>query len=142
MGSEKSCGGSVSLVGAGSFECVRSVRAHSARISLSLIHLLGVLTRITYITHDSHPYPSFARIPLECSEILKSRFALEHRYVRFEACDPGFYWNTTADEGKLFSPGRFTSYGGVRSVRARSARVSIFSHSLQYTLCCHRCLNA
>ena len=59
---------------------VRSVRARSARISLSLIYLLRVLTRITYITHDSHPYPSFARIPLECCEILNSRFALEHRY--------------------------------------------------------------
>jgi hypothetical protein len=48
-------------------EKVRSVRARSARISLSLILLLRVLTRITCTTL------------FECYEILNSRFALEHR---------------------------------------------------------------
>ena len=49
----------------------RDVRARSARISL-LFQLLRVLTRITYTTHDSHPYPSFARTPLECYLIRKN----------------------------------------------------------------------
>ena len=61
---------------------VRSVRAHSARISLSLINLLRVLTGITYTTHDSHPYhPSFARIPREYSIFNTRTPTLEHRYL-------------------------------------------------------------
>ena len=34
-------------------------------------------------------------------------------YVRFEACEQGFFWNTTEDQCELCSPGKYTSFGGV-----------------------------
>ena len=42
---------------------------------------LRVLSLITYTTHDSHPYPSFATIRSNVTKC-NSRFALEHRYIR------------------------------------------------------------